>query len=181
MSNTAAGLLIRAFQPGDHAAVRDLVVDVNRELAPAAMRAAFEDYITRSLNEEIDRIPEYYRERGGGFWVALDGDTLVGTFGLERLDSEVAELRRMYVHRERRRSGIARLMLRRAEEVCREEGCRRLTLSTSQLQEAALAFYRGNGYRLVREEISSAETNKAVAGLRRFYFEKEIIAVIDAR
>jgi GNAT superfamily N-acetyltransferase len=170
-----APILVRPYRPADYAAVRDLVVDVNRELAPAAMRTAFEDYITRSLSEEIDRIPEYYGARGGGFWIAtVVDDVVVGTFGLERMDTNAAELRRMYVARDRRRSGIARLMLCRAETLCREAGCGWLTLSTSELQGAALELYRRSGYRLVREELSTAETNKAVAGLRRFYFEKEL-------
>jgi putative acetyltransferase len=174
MPDGAAGLVIRPYASGDHAAVRALVIAINRELAPAAMRAAFEDYIARSLSEEIDRIPEYYGERRGGFFVALDGDALVGCFGLEGLNVDAAELRRMYVRRDRRRIGIAEAMLRRAEELCRESGCRRLTLSTSELQQGALALYRKGGYRLVREEVSTAETNKAIAGLHRFHFEKEL-------
>jgi GNAT superfamily N-acetyltransferase len=132
MTDIAAGFVIRPYEPSDHAAVRALVIDINRELAPA-MREAFEDYIARSLREEVDRIPEYYPARGGRFFVAVDGDALVGTFGLEGLDTEGAELRRMYVRRDRRRSGIAGQMLRYAEAHCREAGCRRLTLSTSEL------------------------------------------------
>jgi GNAT superfamily N-acetyltransferase len=174
MTDDKAALVIRPYEPSDHTAVRALVVDINRELAPPAMRAAFEDYIARSLSQEIDRISEYYASRDGGFWVAVEGEVLVGTFGLERLHTDVAELRRMYVRTDRRRGGIARIMLSHAEELCREAACHRLTLSTSELQEAALAFYRRSGYRLVREEFSTAETNKAIAGLRRFYFEKEL-------
>jgi hypothetical protein len=49
------------------------------------------------LAEEIDRIAAYYREHGGGFWVAIRGDRLVGTFGLERALPDAMELRRMYV------------------------------------------------------------------------------------
>ena len=150
------------------------MIGINREFAPEAMRVPFEAYIARALREEIDRIPEYYAERGGGFWVALDGAALVGTFGLERLGTDAAELRRMYVHRDWRRAGIARLMLQRAEKICREAGGWRLTLSTSELQQDGLAFYRGSGYRLVREEVSTAETNKAIAGLRRFHFERDL-------
>jgi GNAT superfamily N-acetyltransferase len=174
MREASAGLTIRPYEPSDHVGVRNLVVDINRELAPAAMRVAFEEYIARSLREEIDRIPEYYGAQGGGFFVALDEDALVGVFGLERWNTAAAELRRMYVRRDRRRSGIARQMLRYAEALCRKAGCRRLTLSTSELQPAALALYRKSGYRLVREEVSTAATNKAVAGLHRFHFEKEL-------
>jgi GNAT superfamily N-acetyltransferase len=176
MSDGSPGLVIRPYEPSDHGAVQALVVDINRELAPAAMRAAFEDYIARSLSEEIDRIPEYYGGRGGGFWVATEDAAVVGTFGLERMDTDAAELRRMYVARDRRRRGIARLMLQRAEELCRKAGCRRLTLGTSELPPAAIELYRRSGYRQVREEVSERETNKAIAGLRRFYFEKELRA-----
>jgi len=176
MVDVLNAFLIRPYEPADHAAVRALVIDINRELAPTAMRAAFEDYIARSLRDEIDRIPEYYAARRGCFFVALAGDTLVGIFGLEGLETEAAELRRMYVHRDHRRGGIARRLLDHAEEICRQAGCHRLTLSTSELQPAALTLYRRSGYRLIREEFSTADTNKQVGGLRRFYFEKEFVS-----
>ena len=51
----------------------------------------------RALAEEIDRITAYYGQRDGGFWVAIESDKLVGTFGLERASIEAMELRRMYV------------------------------------------------------------------------------------
>src|ERR1041384_3905074 len=50
---------IRSYSDDDHAAVRDLFIRVNRELAPADLREAFEGYIERSLAEEIDRIGAY--------------------------------------------------------------------------------------------------------------------------
>src|SRR5579872_3077012 len=111
MVDVANPLLIRPYEPADHAAVRALVIEINRELAPPAMRSVFEDYIARSLRDEIDRIPEYYAERAGRVLVALSGDTLVGMFGLEGLNGEAAELRRMYVRRDHRGRGIARRML----------------------------------------------------------------------
>ena len=40
---------IRRYADADHAAVRDLFIRVNRELAPPALREAFESYIERSL------------------------------------------------------------------------------------------------------------------------------------
>jgi len=55
-------------------------------------------------------------------------------------------------------------MLALAERTCRDAGTPRLTLSTSELQQAALAFYRKPGYRLVREENAAAQTNKTVGG-----------------
>jgi putative acetyltransferase len=81
----------------------------------------------------------------------------------------------MYVTPAARRKGVARTMLTHAEHVCRETGCDKLVLSTSELQPAALALYRASGFELVREEVAQARTNKTVgSGLRRFHFEKHL-------
>jgi hypothetical protein len=52
-------ITLRRYEERDHAAVRQLFVDVNRELATPELRTAFEQYTVRSLREEIDRIPQY--------------------------------------------------------------------------------------------------------------------------
>jgi GNAT superfamily N-acetyltransferase len=178
-SEVGAGdeITIRPYAARDHAAVRALFARVNRELAPAHLREVFEAYIARGLTDEIDRIPAYYGEREGAFWAAVDRNSLLGMFGLEKVAgrSEVAELRRMYVAPEARRRGVARAMLAYAEAEARARGFAVMTLSTSEVQPAALALYRAAGYALVHEEAGDAMTNKTVgAGLRRFYFEKPL-------
>jgi GNAT superfamily N-acetyltransferase len=148
---------------------------VNRQLAPPAGRDLFEAYIARSLTEEMGRITAYYRERSGGFWVALQEEKIAGMFGLERTAADAMELRRMYVDPQARRAGIGRSMLRFAEAECVRLGARRLELSTSELQPAALQLYRRAGYRLVREVIADQASNKTVGGgIRRYYFEKDL-------
>ena len=167
--------VIRPYDAADHAAVRDLFIRVNHELSTPEWREAFERYIVVSLAAEIDRLSDYYAEKRGAFFVAYGGDRLAGMFGLERLGAASAELRRMYVDRACRGRGLARLMLARAEQICREAGTPVLTLSTSELQQAALALYRKSGYRLVREETGAAQTNKTVGGdIRRHHFEKRL-------
>jgi GNAT superfamily N-acetyltransferase len=166
---------IRPFAKDDAAQVRDMFVRVNRLLAPPHMAEAFEGYIARSLREEIDRIDSYYGEKNGGFWLAVEGPRIVGMFGLERLSADAMELRRMYVDPNAQRRGIARRMLRFAEDECRRRNVGRLELTTSELQGPALSLYRNAGYELVREETAVAESNKTVgAGLRRFYFTKSL-------
>jgi GNAT superfamily N-acetyltransferase len=164
---------IRAFAPDDTTAVRELFIRINRLLAPPDMKDAFESYIARSLEEEIDRVSDYYREREGGFWVAVESENIVGTFGLEASGDDAMELRRMYVDPDVRRLGIARRMLRVAEEECRRRGRTRMVLSTSELQQEALSLYRNAGYELVREEVAAAASNKTIGGrIRRYHFGK---------
>jgi len=164
---------IRPFNIDDAAQVRDLFVRVNRLLAPPQLTQAFEDYIATSLRDEIDQISRYYGTKGGGFWVAADGGTVVGMFGLEPSSAEAMELRRMYVDPGARRRGIARKMLSFAEDECRRRNRARMDLSTSELQGEALSLYRNHGYQLVREEIAIAASNKTLGGgIRRFHFTK---------
>jgi GNAT superfamily N-acetyltransferase len=165
----------RDFSPDDAAAVRELFIRVNRLLAPADMKDAFEIYIARSLTEEIDRVSDYYSERQGGFWVAVDGQKIVGMFGLEPSSDGAMELRRMYVDPDFRRRGIARRMLDFAEQECRRHNRPRMNLSTSELQREALALYQNAGYELVREEVAAAASNKTLGGgIRRYHFTKAL-------
>jgi GNAT superfamily N-acetyltransferase len=166
---------IRAFTPSDADAVRELFVRVNRLLSPEEMREAFETYIARSLTEEIDRVADYYSERNDSFWVAVDGGRLIGMFGLEPSTVGAMELRRMYVDPDVRRRGIARRMLDFAEQECRRRSRPRVDLSTSELQREALALYQNSGYELVREEVTTAASNKTLGGgIRRYHFSKAL-------
>lgn len=152
MQSLAIDIIVRPFSDRDAAQVRELFITVNRLLAPPHLRLAFEAYIERALVEEIDRIPAYYGEHSGSFWVA-----------------------RMYVDPSARRQGVARQMLQSAEDECRRQGVSRLVLSTSEIQVAALALYKKAEYRLLREETAEVATNKTVgSGIRRYYFGKAI-------
>lgn len=168
-------ITVRPFAESDAAQVRELFVSVNRLLAPEALKDSFETYIISSLAEEIDRIPDYYAERNGSFWIAESASKVAGMFGLEKSGPCAMELRRMYVAPDQRRQGIAGQMLEFAEDHCRGIGVDQLDLSTSEIQSDALSFYRSAGYELVREEVAEAANNKTIGGgIRRFYFTKHL-------
>ena len=139
------------------------------------MADAFEEYIARSLTDEIDRVIDYYKERNGGFWVAVVDGQIAGMFGLEPSAEAAMELRRMYVDPTFRRRGIARTMLAFAEDECRRRDRPRMDLSTSELQPDALRLYRSSGYTLVHEEIAAEQSNKTLGGgIRRYHFTKAL-------
>lgn len=166
---------IRPFEARDASQVRDLFIRVNRGLAPEGMAQAFEDYIDRSLREEIDCLADYFAARQGAFRVAVRDDAVVGMFGLETVASGAAELRRMYVDPDMRGLGLGRRLLAAAENLARDMGFDRLVLSTSELQPAALGIYRSSGFSETGEEIAKAASNKTLGGgLRRFHFEKQL-------
>lgn len=61
-------------------------------------------------------------------------------------EAAVAQVRRMYVHREHRRSGLARAVLTRLIGAARSFGYRRLVLETGFRQIAAMRFYEAAGF-----------------------------------
>ncbi|XP_075249778.1 putative N-acetyltransferase 14 [Convolutriloba macropyga] len=61
-------------------------------------------------------------------------------------DDTSIELRRMRVARRARGSGIAQLLLDKAEEFAWSRGENRIELTTSLAQFAAIKFYKRNGY-----------------------------------
>ena len=179
MRSDALAFNIRRYQPRDQDAVVDLFMRVNRSLAPPEMKEVFEAYMARSLAEEIGQIDQYYdANRKRSFWVATDGRRLFGNFGLEPADDGAIEVRRMYVDFPFRRSGIARAMLTHAEKHARQAGFARIILSTSSLQQPALALYRSAGFDLVREEIATLSSHKTIDnGIPRYYLDKRLTEV----
>ena len=169
-------LIIRPYRPDDQATVKAIFIDWNRTIAGPDNADAFDAYIRRALDEEIGRIPEYYQQvSGSGFWVADLAGAVVGMAGIERLTGAEAEVRRMYVDAGHRRRGIGVRLLSHIVDFCIEDGYQRILLSTSELQDAALALYRAQGYTLVREEVAEQQTMRTVGGgIRRFHFVKKL-------
>jgi len=154
--------------------VASLWTRINRELAPAGMEELFEQYIAISIDGELRQLAEVFSEaRRNAFWVVESADEIVGTFGIESRSASDTELRRMYLDRSYRRSGIAQRMLDLAQAEARALGFTRMILSTAQIQKAADRFYRKSGFIQIRIEVAEAMTTKqAGGGLTRFHFEK---------
>lgn len=150
--------------------MRALFIRINRHLSRTHIDLPFDAYIKLTLAEEINRLFDYYSARNGGFWIARKKDKLVGMFGLEKINDNDIELRRMYVDPDARR------MLSFAEQYSYRQGYVRLILSTSEIQQEAIALYKALGYRLERESIAEEISVKAVgSGLRRYHFSKTLL------
>jgi len=122
--------------------------------------AAFADPAVQALLLDVlDELSERYGGSGddtpvaaddftppkGAFFVADDGDRLVGCAGWRRHGDE-AELKRMFTAKAARKRGLGRRMLAAIEDSARAAGCRRLILETGGKQPEAIALYRTAGY-----------------------------------
>lgn len=92
------------------------------------------------------------RELAGPHGVLLlarvDGEP-AGLGGVRFLDTEVAEVKTMFVSPTHRGQGLARAILVELERIAREHDCLRTQLDTSDYLTGAVALYRSAGYREV--------------------------------
>ena len=66
-------------------------------------------------------------------------------------------------------------MLRFAENECRSFRKHKMTLSTSELQPAALLLYEAFGYQRVADVVAKDPSNKTIGGgVRRYHLEKDL-------
>ena len=72
-----------------------------------------------------------------------------GLGGVRHLDTEIAEVKSMYVAPAFRGTGLGRRILARLDEIALEHGCRAVRLDTSDYLTPAVGLYRAAGYREV--------------------------------
>ena len=146
-------LNIRDFNPGDLAQVQELFASGLMEFA-GEIEQGVRHYVNQALKDDMADIPTHYQANGrGNFWVVESQDSVVGIVGILPTEKEdEAELRRMSVSSTVRRQGVGRLLLETTEDFCRDQGYRRIVLSTVDILQPTLAMYHKNGYTLVKVE-----------------------------
>jgi putative acetyltransferase len=96
---------------------------------------------------DLADIEAHYVRAGGYFAVLEEPDgTIIGTYGLHRVDAMTCELRKMYLDPARRGRGHGKALLEHALATARELGFRRMTLETASVLEEAIALYRKYGF-----------------------------------
>jgi GNAT superfamily N-acetyltransferase len=82
-----------------------------------------------------------------GVWIVAYLDVrAVGCGGLQALDDETAEIRRIYLDKGARGRGIGRALLGELETHARKAGYERVRLTTGDGQPEALKLFRASGY-----------------------------------
>lgn len=78
--------------------------------------------------------------------VAYEGRKAIGCGAFKVFDQESVEVKRMYVKKENRGSGVASLILTELEIWAKELGVKRTVLETGTRQIEAVKFYHKSGY-----------------------------------
>ncbi len=93
--------------------------------------------------------PDELAPPDGAFLVARLSGHLAGGVGIRRLgdtDRHLAEVKRLWVRPDLRRTGVATALMTAVEQRARELGYHQLYLETGRAQPEALAFYPRSGW-----------------------------------
>jgi GNAT superfamily N-acetyltransferase len=118
-------------------------------------QAEFGIAISLDDQRDLQDIRSFYQRGAGNFWLAVAGDTVVGTLGLLDIGNNRAALRKMFVKAEYRGAGfaVAGQLLATLLAWCRAQSVRAVYLGTTAKFLAAHRFYEKNGF----TEISRAD------------------------
>lgn len=97
----------------------------------------------------------------------------VGCGGLQRLDAETAEVRRIFLAEQARGRGIGRALLAQLEDQARGLGYRCIRLTTGEAQPEALGLFKSAGYEEIPPFTDGVFT--------RHWMEKRLTGIEPAR
>jgi len=123
--------------------VADLIVPIQRE--------EFGISITYQDQPDLIDIAGFYQKGAGQFWLALDGEKVVGTIALLDIGEGEAALRKMFVAQpyRGREHGVAAKLLATLIAHAKEKALSTVYLGTTDKFLAAHRFYEKNGFDLI--------------------------------
>ena len=132
-------VVIRPASGADIETVRALFDEYAREVAV--------DLSFQGFAEERDGLPGAYAPPRGRLLLAERGGSAAGCIALRPLDARTAEMKRLYLRAAARGTGLGRRLALALIAEARTAGYERLRLDTLPSMGAAIAMYRGMGFR----------------------------------
>ena len=137
------GFRIEPFRAGLESQVIGLILPIQQQEFGVAITAADQP--------DLAKIPEFYQQGRGGFWVGFVGDEVVGSIGLIDFGSGGA-LRKMFLRKDQRGSGLAQALLDTLMSHAEAAGLPSICLGTLSHMRAAHRFYERNGFTRIEPE-----------------------------
>ena len=138
--------MIAEYEDAFRQPVLDLILKIQRE--------EFGMSITAEDQPDLADINTFYKTGNGNFWVAMNGNEVIGTIALKDIGNDQAALRKMFVANDWRgkEKGIAASLLQTALGWAKECGVKEIYLGTTPHFLAAHKFYERNGFHEIAKE-----------------------------
>ena len=120
-----------------------------------------EEFGFEECRRELENQNNYeYIKNGGDLWIALDEeDNIVGTIALRRVNNSEVELKKLYVRKDYRGTGLSKELYNKVIEKTKSEHYKRIFLGTYDKLETAINFYLKRGFTQIEDLYN--EENKA--------------------
>jgi len=105
------------------------------------------DLSFQNFDKEINNLSKMYSEPNGGIILALKNKTVIGIVCIRKFKGENCELKRMFVKKDFRNSGIGRMMLENAIALAKKLNFKRIKLDTDKSMIAAIKLYLEYGFK----------------------------------
>lgn len=162
-------ITIRQFDKKYDAVVGPFVVGIQHEFGVP---------ITLEQQPDLKNVTQRYLESGGNFWIALDGEQLIGTIAVLDFGDGIAVLRKMFVDPAYRGAPhrLGQQLLDTLLAWVRSQGFQHLYLGTVDLLVAAQRFYEKNGFARIAEEALPDPIARQKMPDDNLYYQMEIAA-----
>jgi N-acetylglutamate synthase-like GNAT family acetyltransferase len=159
---------ITPYEPHHRDQIVELILNIQQN--------EFQVPITIKDQPDLLIIDEFYQQRNGQFWVALNVDNqVVGTIALIDNGQPFGTIRKMFVRADVRgkERGVAAALFNILEEKAIENGMSALYLGTVHKLKASHRFYQKNGF----DEIQKTELplNYPLMLVDTMFFKKELV------
>jgi len=141
--------IIRPIKQEEVAPARRLIYSVAHEVYQdtRSLEESMAFYDSKGVLEDMDDVQGSYFDDDGTFLVMVEGDQIIGTGAIKRLDTDICELKRLWFLKEYRGKGLGYKMTRELLSFARDKGYQRVRLETDPVaQLQALNFYKRLGF-----------------------------------
>ena len=127
-------------------------------------------YVPEVEVPDLFQFDRHYAPPHGAFYVVREGDVIVGSVGVERLDDGSAELHRLYLDTRLRGRGTGRALVEAALDWCRAQKIPRMILWSDTRFDQAHRLYDRMGFRRTGERVLPGDLNQT----REYGFERPV-------
>ena len=142
---------IRKIQPGDDAAVAEMVRIVMREFNADPKTTVLGD-------PTLNHMYANYQEPGTVYYVVEEDGRILGGSGIRRLDGgdeSICELQRMYLLKEARGKGIGKKLMQLCLDDAKKAGYKTVYIESLSNMHEAIWLYEKTGFRRIEKALGS--------------------------
>ena len=132
-------ITVRLFSFSDGVALLEFVKTIFLEFD--------EEFCPDTFDKDILDVTKSYIEKGGQFWLMVDGDTIIGSIAVVPLNNKICKLRRFYVAKEYRGRGLGKKLFQVVLDYCKIKSYQEIWLSTTPKLKDSIKFYERNGFK----------------------------------